>query len=288
MSNKPLIAVWGNPGSGKTLTTIKLAKALAAKKQNVLILCCDALCPSTSTILPQAAKQQRSLGELLSLPSLTQEELLRYALPLDDSPHIALIGYKKGDTAYMYASYNRERAVDLLTLARHLADVILVDCSSYLSADPLSTIALELADTVFRLHSCELKSLMFYASYLPLLTDLRFRRSLNVSVLSNVKVGQNEKEYSQVFGGIEVTLPYVTELEQQTADARLLDDLSGKDAKTYLSGVEHLIQLALPEEHQQVAKSKDKSSKTSTSNTTTLNLLNWLKSFLPKRRGDGQ
>uniref|UniRef100_UPI000584EDD4 hypothetical protein n=2 Tax=Paenibacillus TaxID=44249 RepID=UPI000584EDD4 len=110
----------------------------------------------------------------------------------------------------------------------------------------------------------------------------------NVSVLSNVKAGQDEREYSQVFGGIEVTLPYVTELEQQTADARLLDDLSGKEAKTYLSGVEHLIQLALPEEHPHVAKSKDKSSTTPIHNSTTLNLLNWLKSFLPKRRGDGQ
>lgn len=288
MSNKQLIAIWGNPGSGKTVTTIKLAKAFAAKKKNILILCCDALCPSVSTILPQAAKQQRSLGELLSLPALTQEELLKFALPLDASPHIALIGYKKGDTAFTYASYDRERAVDLLTLARHLADVILVDCSSYLSADPLSTVALELADTVYRLHSCELKSLMFYASYLPLLTDIRFRRSLNISVLSNVKAGQNEREYSQVFGGIELTLPYVTELAQQTADARLLDDLAGKEAKTYISGVEHLIQLALPEEYPHVAKSKVKSSTTPIRNSTTLNLLNWLKTFVPKRRGDGQ
>lgn len=80
----------------------------------------------------------------------------------------------------------------------------------------------------------------------------------------------------------------MTELEQQTSDARLLDDLASKEAKTYLSRVEHLIQLALPEEHQHIAKSKDKSSTISTRNATILNLLDWLKSFLPKHRGDGQ
>ncbi|WP_052410296.1 hypothetical protein [Paenibacillus durus] len=246
MTDKPLIAVWGNPSSGKTVTAVKLAQAFASRKLNVLLLCCDAHCPSISTIAPQGAAKHSSLGELLSQPTLTQEELLRYALPLDVSPHIALLGYKKGDNAFSYASFDRERAVDFLTLARHLADVVLVDCASYLSADPLSTVALEVADTVFRLHSCELKSLMFYASYLPLLADARFQRSTSVSVLSNVKPEQDEREYSQVFGGIQVTLPHVTTLEQQAASARLLDELSGKETQAYNTGIRQMIEWVIP------------------------------------------
>lgn len=238
MSNKSLIAIWGSPNSGKTVTTVKLAQAFAARKQNVLVLYCDALCPSVSTIAPQGASNHHSLGELLSLPALTQEDLLRYALPLDVSPRIAFLGYKKGDNAFTYASYNRERAVDLLTLARHLADVVLVDCSSFLSADPLSTVALELADHVIRLHSCDLKNLMFYASYLPLVSDARFRRASTLSVMSNVKPGQDSQEYSQVFGGIQVMLPHVPALEQQAAAARLLDDCSGKEAAAYAKALE--------------------------------------------------
>lgn len=279
MNNKPLIALWGSPGSGKTVTTIKLAQAFATKRKNVLILFCDALCPSISTIVPQAASQQKSLGELMSLPSLTQEDLLRYALPLEGSPYIGLIGYKQGDTAFSYASYERERGVDLLTLARHSADVVLVDCASYLSADPLSTIALEMADTVFRLHTCDLKSLMFYSSYLPLLTDARFRRLPHVHVLSNVKPGQDSREYSQVFGDMKVTLPYLSAIEQQVFAARLLDSLSSKGAAAYESSIQQMMAFVLPDESQPPTP-KPPAQKQPCKKTRLLTR------HLPKRRGD--
>ncbi|MNO15965.1 CobQ/CobB/MinD/ParA nucleotide binding domain protein [compost metagenome] len=283
MRNKSLIAVWGSPNSGKTVTTVKLAQAFAARKQNVLVLCCDALCPSVSTIAPQGASNHQSLGELLSLASLTQEDLLHYALPLDVSPRIAFLGYKKGDNAFTYASYNRERAVDLLTLARHLADVVLVDCSSFLSADPLSTVALELADHVIRLHSCDLKSLMFYASYLPLVSDARFRRSSVLPLLSNVKPGQDSREYSQVFGGIQVALPHVPELEQQAAAARLLDDCSGKEAAAYSKVLELILSQLHHEEQPSSASSKISIPTRPLSRITHL-----LQQLWPKRRGDKQ
>ncbi|WP_025845240.1 MinD/ParA family ATP-binding protein [Paenibacillus ehimensis] len=254
MTDKLLIAVWGNPNSGKTVTAVKLAQAFAARRKNVLLLCCDALCPSVSTIAPQAVSKHSSLGELLSLPVLTQEELLRYTLPLNTSPRIALLGYKKGDNVFSYASYDRDRAVDLLTLARHLADVVLVDCASYLSADPLSAVALEVADAVVRLHSCDLKSLMFYASYMPLIGDARFRRPTLVSVLSNVKVEQDSREYIQVFSNIQVTLPHLSMLEQQAASARLLDELSGKEALDYNTSIQQIMRLLSSQNQQKPSK----------------------------------
>lgn len=283
MSNKPLIAIWGSPNSGKTITTVKLAQTLAARKQNVLVLCSDALCPSVSTIAPQGASNHLSLGELLSLPALTQEDLLRYALPLDVSPRIAFLGYNKGDNAFTYASYNRERAVDLFTLARHLADVVLVDCSSFLSADPLSTVALELADQVIRLHSCDLKSLMFYASYLPLISDARFRRASTLSIMSNVKPEQDSREYSQVFGGIQVMLPHVPELEQQAASARLLEDCSGKEASAYFKALKLILEQCHPGEHTASASSEKHTLSHSFSRIT-----HRLQQLWPKRRGDKQ
>lgn len=282
MTDKPLIAVWGSPNSGKTVTAVKLAQAFASERKNVLLLCCDALCPSVATIAPQGAAKHASLGELLSLPTLTQEEILRYAMPLDTSPRIALLGYKKGDNAFSYSNYDRDRAVDLLTLARHLADIVLVDCASYLSVDPLSTVALEVADAVVRLHSCDLKSLMFYASYLPLLTDARFRRSALVSVLSNVKPDQDSREYSHICNGIHVTLPHVPMLEQQAVSARLLDELSGKEALSYNTGIRQIMGLLFPEKQQQPSKSVPRSARLSGKITTALQHI-W-----PKRRGDGK
>ncbi|MDF2923907.1 MAG: hypothetical protein K0R57_2821 [Paenibacillaceae bacterium] len=281
MTDNTCIAVWGSPNSGKTVTAVKLAQALAAKRNNVLLLCCDFLCPSAYTIVPQGTAKQASLGELLSLPILTQEDMLRYALPLDQSPSIALLGYKKGDNTFSYASFDRGRVVDLLTLARHLADVVVVDCASYLSADPLSTVALELADSVIRLHSCDLKSLMFYASYLPLLTDARFRRTTTLSVLSNVKPEHDERTYSQVFGGIQVTLPHVVALEQQAASAGLLEKLSGKEAQAYTNGIRQIMSFLGQEEHVP-------SSKSSVSSTSFSHIAAVLQRVWPKYRGKDQ
>ena len=38
-----ILAVWGSPGSGKTVTAVKIAKHLAEKKQNVVLLLCDTI-----------------------------------------------------------------------------------------------------------------------------------------------------------------------------------------------------------------------------------------------------
>jgi flagellar biosynthesis GTPase FlhF len=47
-----MLAVWGSPGSGKTITAVKLAKALADKKKNVALLLCDMTAPMLPCICP--------------------------------------------------------------------------------------------------------------------------------------------------------------------------------------------------------------------------------------------
>ena len=39
-----MLAVWGSPGSGKTITAVKIAKMLSARKKNVILLLCDTGC----------------------------------------------------------------------------------------------------------------------------------------------------------------------------------------------------------------------------------------------------
>lgn len=277
MSNK-LVVIWGSPSSGKTITTLKLAQALAAKSKNVLAIFSDSLCPSIPFLVPQFANKQESLGELLSLPALAQENLLRYSLSIKETPNLGLIGYKKGDHAFSYANYDRERAVDFLTLARHIADVVLVDCTSFVSINLLSTVALELADTVFRFHTCDLKSMMFYASSLPLLSDTRFQHVPPVPVLSNVHPGQDSRSYSQVVGGIRIQLPHMHTLEQQSLEARLLDTLpSGKETAAYQQGIAQMMQLIVPEESPPIRPKRSR---------TDAFFIQRFKKLLLKRRGE--
>ncbi|MNN60207.1 hypothetical protein D3C81_1753760 [compost metagenome] len=159
--------------------------------------------------------------------------------------------------------------------------MVIVDCSSYLSADLLSTIALELADHVVRTHSCDLKSLMFFASYLPLLTDSRFRRASLIPVLSKVKPDQDSNEYSQVFGGIHVALPHLVQIEQQVAAAQLLEECSGKEAAPYLHGLQSLMEQFGPVQTPVV------SAKPTRSPGTTFSILkSVLNRFSKKNRGE--
>lgn len=40
-----ILAVWGSPGCGKTVTAVKIAKNLAAQKKNTVLLLCDMTAP---------------------------------------------------------------------------------------------------------------------------------------------------------------------------------------------------------------------------------------------------
>ena len=46
-----VLAVWGSPGCGKTVTAVKIAKHLASQKKNVALLLCDMTAPMMPCIL---------------------------------------------------------------------------------------------------------------------------------------------------------------------------------------------------------------------------------------------
>ena len=236
-----MIALWGSPHSGKTTTAVKMAKALAVKKNNVLILMCDCLSPAPQTLLPNTSTEGKSLGELLTLPVISQESILQHCIPLDKHPRIIVLGYMRGDNAFTYADYSRERAVDLLTLVRHLADYILIDTGSMFSTDLLSAVALENADAVIRLCTCDLKSMSYFSANLPLLADGRFSSSKHIRVLSIVKPGQDSGEYSNTFGGMSYALPYVPELEEQFYAAQLAEKLCSFAARKYSKTIQKML-----------------------------------------------
>lgn len=51
-----VLAVWGSPGSGKTTVAVKLAKYLAGKKKNVILLLCDMTAPMLPSVRPESWK----------------------------------------------------------------------------------------------------------------------------------------------------------------------------------------------------------------------------------------
>lgn len=59
-----MLAVWGSPGSGKTVTAAKIAKMLSARKKNVILLLCDMAAPMLPCIWSprDALESNGSLG----------------------------------------------------------------------------------------------------------------------------------------------------------------------------------------------------------------------------------
>lgn len=61
-----MLAVWGSPGSGKTVTAAKIAKMLSARKKNVILLLCDMAAPMLPCICPADALESK--GSLAGRP----------------------------------------------------------------------------------------------------------------------------------------------------------------------------------------------------------------------------
>jgi len=236
-----MIAVWGSPGSGKTVTSLKLAKELSRQKKDVLVVLCDLICPALPTVTSAKNSREGTLGQVLSAPYITQELIMQNCVLFDGISNVSILGYKKGNNVFTYAEYDKERALDFFTLLRHIADYVIVDCASSLSEDILSTTALEIADKVYRLGNCDLKSVSYFSSYLPLIGDVKFASNKHIRVLSNVKPRQEFAEYANLMGGVNYTLPYMPEVDEQYFTLSLLSELLGKKVKSYEMVIQKMV-----------------------------------------------
>ena len=216
---KQMLAVWGSPGAGKTVTAVKLAAELAKRKKNVVLVFTDLTAPP----LPAVAAEGK----------LPEEQVLKTCVPCEKHPYISFLGYKAGENVFTYAEYSKEKAVDMLVLLRHIADYVIVDCTSVLTGNVLATAALEVADDVLRVCGCDLKAISYFASYLPLIEDRKFKPEQHIRVLSNTRPYQGGMEYENSFGGVKYRLPYLPIVEEQAATLKLLEPLAGKEAKSY-------------------------------------------------------
>ena len=76
MEQDKMLTIMGSPGSGKTTTAVKLARTLAARRKNVILVLCDPFTPVMPALLPAGTAHDISLGALLTEPGLTQGGIL--------------------------------------------------------------------------------------------------------------------------------------------------------------------------------------------------------------------
>jgi MinD-like ATPase involved in chromosome partitioning or flagellar assembly len=233
MNNNQILAVWGSPGSGKTVTVIKIAKALESMKHSVAIVLCDDEIPMIPILLPNGKQHNYlSIGELLSQPRISQAEILKYSIPYGND-NISLLGYILEDNEMKYPEYSPSTAKSLLISLSRLVDNIIIDCSNHISSNVLSIVSLESADVVLRVVNASLKSYMYIRSQRQLLVDSRFHYEKYKTVLNNISPGQDDSTYSNLFGKTSYILPHCPTIIEQYETGKLTDSLFGREAKRY-------------------------------------------------------
>lgn len=238
-----VLAVWGSPGSGKTTTAVKLAKYLADHKKNVSLLLSDMTAPMLPCICsPGDLERERSLGSILAATHVSDSLIRQNCMTHKRMEHLVLLGLKKGENEYTYPPYSAAQATELIECLRNITPYVIIDCSSYITNDILSAIALMESDSVLRLVNCDLKSISYLSSQLPLLKDHEWDADKQYKVANNVKTYEASGYVEQVLGNVAFQIPYSSEVEQQGLEGDLLKDLSLKESRKYRKEIEKIVE----------------------------------------------
>ena len=183
-----VLAVWGSPGCGKTVTAVKIAKHLASQKKNVALLLCDMTAPMMPCICPPSELEcDKSLGSIFAAQRISVNLIKHNLTTHKKLSYLTMLGLRKGENEYTYAACTKQQAEELIRSLREIAPYVVIDCSSYIANDILSAVALMEADSVLRLANCDLKSIGYLSSQLPLLRELHWDEDKQYKAASNIK-----------------------------------------------------------------------------------------------------
>ena len=236
-----MLAVWGSPGSGKTITAVKIAKMLSARKKNVILLLCDMAAPMLPCICPaDALESNGSLAGVLAAARISENLIKHNLVTFKRNSCLAVLGLLERQNEYSTPPFTQKQVVELLDGLRQIAPYVIVDCGSYIANDILSAVALMEADSVLRLANCDLKSIGYLSSQLPLLRELHWDEDKQYKAASNIKPLQAADRIGKVLGSVAFQLPHSQELEEQYLEGTLLNDLSMKDSKAFRREIEKI------------------------------------------------
>lgn len=236
-----VLAVWGSPSSGKTTISVKLAKYLADKKRNVILLLCDMTTPMLPCICPSSDLEcERSLGSILAAAHITDTLIKQNCITHKKMSYLTLIGMLKGENVFTYPPHSPELAIELIDHLRNIAPYIIIDCGSYIANDILSSVSLMEADSVLRIASCDLKSISYLSSQLPLLRDHKWDCDKQYKVASNIKTNEASEHIEQVLGKVVFKIPHSDEVAGQALEGNLFQDLNLKDSRSFRKEIEKI------------------------------------------------
>lgn len=238
-----VLAVWGSPGCGKTTTAVKLAKYLADKKKDVVLLLCDMTAPMLPCICPAAElENDHSLGSILAAAHVTETLVKHHCNTHKSMNHLTILGMLKGENEYSYPAYNAVQATELIQCLRDMSVHVVIDCGSYIANDILSAVSLLEADSVLQLVNCDLKSISYLSSQLPLLKDSEWDTEKQYRVAANIKSNEASDHMEQVLGNVVFKIPHSEEVAAHVLSGNLFAELSLKESRGFRREITRIAQ----------------------------------------------
>lgn len=236
-----VLAVWGSPSSGKTTVSIRLAEYLTRKRQDVLLIFADMTTPPIPCVIaPNDLEGERSLGSILAAAHVSSNLIKRNCNFHKKNRYLSIIGMMKGDNVFSYPPYDQIQATELIEQARIIAPHVIIDCTSTIASDILSAVALMEADTVLRLVNCDLKSISYLSSQLPLLKDQKWDAEKQVKVVSNLRRQEASSHIEQVLGNVAFSIPHSVEVESMGLAGEMFGELALKESRGFRKEIEKI------------------------------------------------
>ena len=131
-----VLAVWGSPGSGKTTVAARIAKHLAGKRKNTILLLCDMSAPMLPCICPPRDLENKgSLGSVLAAAHVSDSLIKNNLTTHKRLDYLSILGLVKGESEYTYPPYSDVQARELIDGLRNIAPYVVIDCGSYIAND---------------------------------------------------------------------------------------------------------------------------------------------------------
>ncbi len=223
-----IIAVWGSPGSGKTVTSAKLAYGLAKNNLNTILISHSTITPSIPVLFPTRVKEfaDLSIGKVLDRPDIVQSDVLAQAVVYSKSLPLAMLGYNLTDNSKSYPDFAQSKHAELIMQTSQLADYIVVDCTSD-TLNKTTLAALQQADIIFKLHKPEVRSQVFFTAHQSIVENSFLRYDNMISVL---RTGINAKMQAvndvSSAAHVEYIIPFSMGVAAQYESGQLFEKLS--------------------------------------------------------------
>lgn len=223
-----LIAVYGEPGVGKTMFSLCLAHKLQQiAKGYAICVSADTLTPQLAALLPDSDHGEMDcLGRLLLRSNYTPQMAMSYLLTHPQNTNLGIMGFAPGVTPQTYRftmadAGNLMDCLGKLELGGDCKDYVIVDCQSDPLGDPLTDYAISHANHRFRLVTADLRGLMYEHSARSALRDEQYGWKDTWLVASRLLPETPMEECISAFGKFQLVLPYSKELEVTFAGGRL-------------------------------------------------------------------